>query len=728
MKKLKKLTCTGLTTNAHDLINYNFELLLNSLVSVNNSLVESNNTLFADDGTINSLYQLLLSVNNKVTEGVNKILHFSSFGFYVNINSESDSTQTNTTNSSNLLINTELVTGGNSYPTAVGLPMLMNKYYIKNYYPTEVQIGSKYISTYKSDDDGCECLLKRVDGNIQIGDKSYGMESVVYVDYDSENIKVLNPEDIRGGNVLDYGLLLNYNNENDSNYDLYTHLSVPDNSNINIWKNVNRLGDVKFITTTTDTPATGDKPDSFYWFEHTHQIINPFASDVEQNDEPDSIYIGNYTENCKIYFNVFEYKGLKTLGETNYHVWGDDDVFYLTSDRNPLTGDSTIGTAVFDSDTFSVENINSVDYKFSIVNPYNYSSSSIKEVNYLKSDGGQYIDTDIKFSYKHRIDIYARRVNNANSALFGVIDPGVNSTQPFNPVIAWSYFGDYDVVYMQLKTVFSNNYLKKYARSTSPTRVVLDAINRYVEYGGNYQDHSITYDTYTFKNSIYLFGINNTANNVGVQECSIAEIYYFRVWENNVLVMDLIPASNNNKLCMYDKITQTCFYNKGADSFVSEGVEIKTTIDTSFILVYIDGKGYHKFIKTNETKTCGFTTFYTWCDINNSSNKIYTMEESPSFESYSYNTTPKSQSNSNDNMSIVNICDNDYEYAVNQIIFVGNSYDGYYKCEKKGTLNINNYYLTTWTNGDGYIFLTIEDNPQTGCVVYGHSDYLIVRL
>ena len=64
--------------------------------------------------------------------------------------------------------------------------------------------------------------------------------------------------------------------------------------------------------------------------------------------------------------------------------------------------------------------------------------------------------------------------------------------------------------------------------------------------------------------SIYLFSQNNEGNDKN----SSGRIYYCKIWENDNLVRDIIPILDaNNTPCMYDKITNTIYYNQGSGSF-----------------------------------------------------------------------------------------------------------------------------------------------------------------
>ena len=52
---------------------------------------------------------------------------------------------------------------------------------------------------------------------------------------------------------------------------------------------------------------------------------------------------------------------------------------------------------------------------------------------------------------------------------------------------------------------------------------------------------------------------------------SKVKIYYFKIFKNGMLVFDGIPAlDENNKPCLYDKVTKKPFYNEGSGEFLYE--------------------------------------------------------------------------------------------------------------------------------------------------------------
>ena len=46
------------------------------------------------------------------------------------------------------------------------------------------------------------------------------------------------------------------------------------------------------------------------------------------------------------------------------------------------------------------------------------------------------------------------------------------------------------------------------------------------------------------------------------------KLYYCQIYENDVIVRDFVPAlDSNNVACLYDRVSQTFFYNAGTGTF-----------------------------------------------------------------------------------------------------------------------------------------------------------------
>ena len=84
-----------------------------------------------------------------------------------------------------------------------------------------------------------------------------------------------------------------------------------------------------------------------------------------------------------------------------------------------------------------------------------------------------------------------------------------------------------------------------------------------------YNDKVLTNPTSTFtvNYNMPIFGLNDAGTMVsGVYP--LAELYYFRIYDNNELIRDFIPAiDQNNNAYLFDKISHTYFENAGSGSF-----------------------------------------------------------------------------------------------------------------------------------------------------------------
>ena len=59
------------------------------------------------------------------------------------------------------------------------------------------------------------------------------------------------------------------------------------------------------------------------------------------------------------------------------------------------------------------------------------------------------------------------------------------------------------------------------------------------------------------------------------EEYSIGRWYYLRIYEDNVLIRNIVPMldNKNNRIGLYDKITHTFYPNIGTGTFISGGVK-----------------------------------------------------------------------------------------------------------------------------------------------------------
>lgn len=186
------------------------------------------------------------------------------------------------------------------------------------------------------------------------------------------------------------------------------------------------------------------------------------------------------------------------------------------------------------------------------------------KIDYIRSDGNQYIDTEIIGDYDTKIEIKvgSLEVPNRFSALYG---SRINNTNQF-----WAYIDsaiDNSIYFRRLTNSYeirNFDWNNTHIISQDKDGVTIDG------------EKKLTYTTMSeFPNpqNLYLFNVDNyqqPQSDYGIR----MNLYYCKIWKNNEIVRDFIPAISNevghmNEVCLYDLVTNRYFYNlSGVGEFV----------------------------------------------------------------------------------------------------------------------------------------------------------------
>ena len=183
------------------------------------------------------------------------------------------------------------------------------------------------------------------------------------------------------------------------------------------------------------------------------------------------------------------------------------------------------------------------------------------EIEYLESNGTQYIDTLYKPNGKTRIKVKGRYTyptlteSDSMHFLFGVRD---GST--FYDML-WNYFitsyGNYLHYGTDTAEWFNNDSNKD---------VEVD-----LSYEGGYYNGEkklTVIDTASQSNySLYLLWCNIDGVGQAARK-PYGRMYYCKIYENNSLVLDLIPVRVGNVGYLFDKVSKQLFGNSGTGSFI----------------------------------------------------------------------------------------------------------------------------------------------------------------
>lgn len=202
-------------------------------------------------------------------------------------------------------------------------------------------------------------------------------------------------------------------------------------------------------------------------------------------------------------------------------------------------------------------------------------SNAYTQVEYIYGDGSQYIDTGIAENNVFGLDfgfragsVYANwqcllggNVWYQSTEDFGLMNVRYSANSVCCRVRGTQIFGGSSVSTSEMN-VFKILNNKWYVNDTSGDVSTSSAL-------GRLSDH--------------IFILNGHTK----QRNSRGYIYYLKLYDNNGnLLRDMIPViDNNNVVCMYDKISQSYFYNGGTGNFTA-GPVVVPAIESFFHLEY----------------------------------------------------------------------------------------------------------------------------------------------
>lgn len=186
-----------------------------------------------------------------------------------------------------------------------------------------------------------------------------------------------------------------------------------------------------------------------------------------------------------------------------------------------------------------------------------------KKVSYIQSRGAQYIDANLPFHNNgFRVDFaFSMEANYSNQYIWGAEDSSSYNKYYFKYTDSTSYsLGTYRDQYVY----FPSTVGTRYEAVTSTIRYETQYVNI---------DGVQKYSTQNNKNfartefSPYIFALNSGGSPTGY---STVKLYYIRFYdESDNLLRDFEPSLDPDGVpCLYDKVNDRYYYNKGTGSFL----------------------------------------------------------------------------------------------------------------------------------------------------------------
>ena len=207
-----------------------------------------------------------------------------------------------------------------------------------------------------------------------------------------------------------------------------------------------------------------------------------------------------------------------------------------------------------------VEDNDGVPHWFEIIENIYGLPAGYTPLEYIEATGTQYIDTGVvantdKFKFVSSISPQTT----ADTVMYGMM-----ATDSGSPGITLGTLGKWrygNTAIQSISPAFSVGNV--YNSELSWKKIVINGTTYTTDNATNW-DNNLNY-------SIYLFA-RNAHGTVG--SFASARIYYFKIYNNNALVRDMVPAKNSSGVIgMYDLVNDVFYTNKGTGTFTA-GPEI----------------------------------------------------------------------------------------------------------------------------------------------------------
>lgn len=251
---------------------------------------------------------------------------------------------------------------------------------------------------------------------------------------------------------------------------------------------------------------------------------------------------------------------ISSQGRTNYFV--DDTfsldgykIFLVETDKiidvtefcnfvpnHPLTLEDKHITINYELNGSTLGVVQPVNIK--VYNPY---------IEYIESDGAQYIDTGFKHNQNTRFELdwylaVHRNWGNVIGSYGGA--KGTNKLFFLGTDANNKYYGQYGSSAVTLNASSVGRHTADFNKNI----LLLDGVK-----------YTYTANTFQSDYNFIIFGVTNYEGLVASSPC---RIYSCKLYDNGTLIRDFVPyVTREGVYCLYDKIEEKCYYNQGTGKF-----------------------------------------------------------------------------------------------------------------------------------------------------------------
>lgn len=219
-------------------------------------------------------------------------------------------------------------------------------------------------------------------------------------------------------------------------------------------------------------------------------------------------------------------------------------------------------------------------------NAYTGVSTTYTPIEYIQSNGGQWIDTGFAPDSNTKIEMQVKFTANHHQSLWSGRDwNGASLASSYNTFFFLTNRTQARCDYDTNGTAFN------YAPSVDTLLTYIQDKNVLKE--GSTTLYTATATTFSITNSMLLFAGRSFD---GAQNFASAKMYYCKIWDNDTLVRDFMPVIGSDGIpCLWDKVQGKAYYNEGYDGFSAGNVVAGDTYTVSNVArktkkIYIGAK------------------------------------------------------------------------------------------------------------------------------------------
>lgn len=187
------------------------------------------------------------------------------------------------------------------------------------------------------------------------------------------------------------------------------------------------------------------------------------------------------------------------------------------------------------------------------------SSKPYTELDYIQSDGNQWINLNTTLNNNTKIEVKFKRISQIASSNEDAIIGSRNDTT------SGYLLGFYSKGWLLYGT--HQAYINKDITSNITTlRIDKNKVYEVTDDGATLLN---TYNTSTFTTPTNAVLFAERQSNK-ITHKSAMQLYYFKLYNDNELILDLIPVLDISKVpCLYDTLTGDYYYNRGTGTFLT---------------------------------------------------------------------------------------------------------------------------------------------------------------